>query len=96
MHFFTRIHLFTTVAGQVKRKNREKRYSHTGDDDVHRVKERLPSHRDVKRNVQVGFVTAGVKLLVPAKREHAGDTAVNSWIDQRVTGRITAIKLKKI
>lgn len=63
-----RAHLFAAVAGQVKRKNREKRYPHAGDDDVHRVEEGLPPHRDIERDVQVGLVAAGVKFLVPADR----------------------------
>lgn len=87
-------YLFTAIARQVKRENREKRYPHTGDDNVHCVKEGFPPHRDVERDVQVGLVTASVKLLVPARRKDARDIAVNRRIDKRVEGsvRIKAMK----
>lgn len=64
-------HLFAAIAGQIKRENREKRYSHAGDDDVHRVEEGLSSHRDVERDVQVRLIAAGVKFLVSGERKSA-------------------------
>lgn len=87
-------YLFTAVAGQVKCENREKRYPHARDDNVHCVEEGFPPHRDVERDVQVGLVAASVKLLVPARRKDARDIAVNRRIDDRVQrhGRITAMK----
>jgi len=70
-------YLFTAVARQVKRENREKRYPHARDDNVHCVEEGFPPHRDVERDVQVGLVAASVKLLVPARRKNTRDIAVN-------------------
>jgi len=74
-------YLLAAIAGQIERKDREKRYSHAGDDDVDRVKKSLPPHRDVERDVQVGLVAAGVKLFVPAK-----EAAINCRIDRRTAG----------
>lgn len=85
-------YLFTAVARQIKRKNREKWYSHAGDDDVHCVEEGFPPHRDVKRDVQVGLVAASVKFLVPVRGNDARDVAVNRRVDEEGSGRITAMK----
>jgi len=90
VHLSAWTYLLAAIAGQVERQDREKRYSHAGDDDVDRVKESLPSHRDVERDVQVGLVAAGVKLFVPAKRE----AAVNCRIDRRTAGRVATMRVK--
>lgn len=90
-----RTHLFAAVAGQVKRENREKRNPHAGNDDVHRVEEGLPPHRDVERDVQVRLVAAGVKLLVSAKKEAMPRTSpVNRRIDKARKERVELRAMK--
>jgi hypothetical protein len=61
-------HLLTTVGRKVEDKNCEETDAHAGDDEVHRVEERLPPHRDVECDVEVGLVTARIELYIPADK----------------------------
>lgn len=88
-------HLFAAVAGQVKREHREKRDPHAGDDDVHRVEEGLPPHRDVERDVQVRLVAAGVELLVSAERDDAENVAIKIERGSITAGELHGDEVKK-
>lgn len=68
-------HLFAAVAGQIEDEYREEGYAHTGNNEINRVKEGLPSHGDVEGDVEVGLVAARIKLFVPVyKRNRRGGT----------------------
>lgn len=58
-------YLFAGIGRQVEGQNSQKRDAHTGNDEIDGVEERLASHRDVERNVQIGFVAARVEFHVP-------------------------------
>lgn len=60
-------YLLARVRGEVEDEDREEGDAHAGDDEVHRVEQSLPPHRDVESDVQVGLIATGVVLLVPAR-----------------------------
>ncbi len=62
-------YLLSAVWRQVEDEHGEEGDAHARDDEVHRVEERLPPHRDVEGDVQVGLVTARVELHIPAKKK---------------------------
>lgn len=57
-------YLFSAVGGQIKCENREKRDTHTGNDDVNCIKQRLAPHCDVERDIQIRLITARVELFI--------------------------------
>lgn len=59
-------HLLATVAWQIEDQHREKRDAHTRYYKVDSVKQSLPSHGDVERDVEVGLVAARVKFFISA------------------------------
>ena len=59
--------LFARVGRQVEREDGEERDAHARDDEVHRVEQRLPPHRDVERDVQVRLDAASVEFLTSAQ-----------------------------
>ncbi len=63
------LYLLSAVWRQVEDEDSEEGDAHAGDDEVHRVEERLPPHRDVEGYVQIGLVTARVELHIPAKKK---------------------------
>lgn len=63
-------YLFAAVRGQIKCEHRQERDAHARNDNVDRVEERLTSHGDVERNVQIRFVAAGVEFLVSVQSVH--------------------------
>lgn len=75
-------HLLPGVRRQVKHQHGEEADPHTGDDEVHGVEERLAPHRDVKGDVQVRLITAGVVLLVP-HCGHVEDVPLHRHVELR-------------
>ena len=59
--------LLPAVRGKIKHKDSEEGDAHAGDDQVDCVEQRLPPHRDVEGDVQVGLVTARVDFNIPTK-----------------------------
>lgn len=57
-------YLFATVRWQIEHQYGEEANAHAGNDEVHRVEQRLPAHRNVERDVEVRLVAAGVKLFI--------------------------------
>ena len=57
--------LFPAVRREIKHQDGEERDAHAGDDQVDCVEQRLPPHRDVEGDVQVGLVAARVELDIP-------------------------------
>ena len=57
--------LLPTVGGEVEDEDGEEGDAHAGDDQVHRVEQGLPPHRDVEGDVQVGLVAASVEFNIP-------------------------------
>ena len=55
-------HLFPAVGGKIEDEDGEKGDAHAGDDQVDRVEQRLPPHRDVEGDVKVRLVTTRVEL----------------------------------
>ena len=43
-------------------------YTHAGNDQIDCVEQGLPAHSYVKRDIQIGFVAAGVKFLISNSR----------------------------
>ena len=58
-------HLFSTIRGKVKHQHGQEGDAHAWDDQVDCVEQGLTPHGDVEGDVQVGFVTACVKLDIP-------------------------------
>ena len=67
---FGSTYLLATIWRQIKREDCEKRYPHTRNYDVNRVKQRFPSHCYIKGDVQIRFITASVKLFVSETRKN--------------------------
>jgi hypothetical protein len=61
--------LFSAVGWQVEGEDREEGDAHARDDQVDRVEERLPPHRDVESYVQIRLITTSIKFLVSEKEE---------------------------
>ena len=59
-------YLFAGIGRQVEDENGEESDPDARNDEIDRVEQRLASHRDVERDVQVGLVAARVKLHVPS------------------------------
>lgn len=59
-------HLLATVAWQIEDQHREKRDTHTRYYKIDGVKQSLPSHGDVERDVEVGLVATRVKFFISA------------------------------
>jgi len=57
-------YLFSRVGRQVEHEHCQEGDANARDDEVDRVKERLPPHRYVERNVQIRLVAARVKLHI--------------------------------
>ena len=57
--------LLSGVRGKVEDQNSQEGDAHAGNDEVDGVEEGLAAHRNVKRDVQVRFITASIILLVP-------------------------------
>ena len=55
-------YLLPAVRGEIEHEDGEEGDAHAGDDQVDCVEQRLPPHRDVEGDVQVGLVTARVEL----------------------------------
>ena len=57
--------LLPAVRREIKHQDGEEGDAHAGDDQVDCVEQRLPPHRDVEGDVQVGLVAARVELDIP-------------------------------
>jgi hypothetical protein len=65
--------LFSAVGWQVEGEDREEGDAHARDDQVDRVEERLPPHRDVESYVQIRLITTSIKFLVSEIEEKGED-----------------------
>lgn len=84
-------HLLATVAWQIEDQHREKRDAHTRYYKVDSVKQSLPSHGDVERDVEVGLVAARVKFFISANETL--DVTVFLKIPRVTSRRIVILKL---
>ena len=62
---FCFVYLLSTVRGEIEHEHGEEGDAHAGDDQVDRVEQRLPPHRDVEGDVQVRLVTTRVDFNIP-------------------------------
>ena len=73
--------LLPAVRGKIKHKDSEEGDAHAGDDQVDCVEQRLPPHRDVEGDVQVGLVTASVELDIPLSWHLSVTRSRLDWIE---------------
>ncbi len=73
------IYLLAAVRGQIEYKHGEETDAHAGDDEVDGVEERLSSHGDVERDVEVGLLAARVVLDV-ANGGHLQDVPLHRHV----------------
>ena len=67
-HDWRPTYLFATVWGKIENEHSEERYSHARYDEIDSVEQSLSPHGDVKRDIKVWLITAGVELDVPDGR----------------------------
>ena len=75
-------YLLPTIRGQIKHQNGKEGDAHAGDDQVHRVEQRLAPHCNVEGDIQVGLVATGVVLDVPDGR-HLQDVPLDRHVELR-------------
>ena len=73
-------YLLSTVRRKVEYKNSEKRDAHARNNEIDSVEQRFSSHGDVKSDIKVRLITAGVKFNV-SNSGHCEDVPLNGHVE---------------
>ena len=62
--FQRNIYLFTTITWKIKDKNCKERYSHAWNNQIDSIEKSLPSHCNIKCDIQIWFIATSIKFNI--------------------------------